>query len=53
MMYGRIVLGPLLFVRHINNLDENVYGLISGFADDTNVDGIAHNEEVVEGCSGG
>jgi len=32
------VLGPLLFVIYINDLEENVTGLISKFADDTKVD---------------
>ena len=31
------VLGPLLFVIYINDLEENVSGLISKFADDTKV----------------
>ena len=29
------ILGPLLFVVYINDLEENVAGLISKFADDT------------------
>jgi len=32
-----LVLGPLLFVTYINDLEENVTGLISKFADDTKV----------------
>eukprot|EP00061_Rhincodon_typus_P004301 g22246.t1 len=33
------VLGPLLFVTYIDDLDENVQGIISEFADDTKIDG--------------
>ena len=35
------VLGPLLFVVYINDLEENVRGLISKFADDTKIGGVA------------
>eukprot|EP00061_Rhincodon_typus_P005477 g25029.t1 len=35
------VLGPLLFVIYINDLEENIASLISKFADDTKIDGVA------------
>ena len=35
------VLGPLLFVVYINDLEENVHGLISKFVDDTRIGGVA------------
>ena len=35
------VLGPLLFVLYINDLEENVGGRISKFADDTKICGVA------------
>eukprot|EP00061_Rhincodon_typus_P003182 g19470.t1 len=40
-----LVLGPLLFVIYINDLDENVQGMISKFADDTKIGGIVDSEE--------
>ena len=39
------VLGPLLFVIYINDLEENVTGLICKFADDTKVGGFADSNE--------
>ncbi|GCB73634.1 hypothetical protein scyTo_0002714 [Scyliorhinus torazame] len=39
------VLGPLLFVVYINDLEENVTGLISKFAGNTKVGGIADSDE--------
>ena len=39
------VLRPLLFVIYINDLEENITGLISKFADDTKVGGIADSSE--------
>ena len=39
------VLGPLLFVIYINDLEENVTGLISTFADDTKFGGFADSDE--------
>ena len=39
------VLGPLLFVIYINDLDENMGGMVSKFADDTKIGGIVDNEE--------
>eukprot|EP00061_Rhincodon_typus_P017004 g45499.t1 len=41
-----LVLGPLLFVIHINDVDENVQSMTGEFADDTKIDGIVDNEEV-------
>eukprot|EP00061_Rhincodon_typus_P007471 g29200.t1 len=38
-------LGPLLFVVCINDLEENVAGLISKFADDTKIGGVAESED--------
>ena len=39
------VLGPLLFVIYINDLDENIGGMFSKFADDTKSSGIVDREE--------
>ena len=39
------VLGPLLFVIYINDLEENVAGLISKFADDTKIAGVVVSDE--------
>ena len=39
------VLGPLLFVIYINDLDENIGGMVSKFADDTKIGGIVDSEE--------
>ena len=39
------VLGPLLFVIYINDLDENIGGMVSKFADDTKICGIVDSEE--------
>ena len=38
-------LGPLLFVVYVNDLEENVAGLISKFADNTKIGGVADSEE--------
>ncbi|PLS49478.1 hypothetical protein CYV29_15670, partial [Carnobacterium maltaromaticum] len=38
------VLGPLLFVIYINDLEESIGGLISKFADDTKIGGVADSE---------
>ena len=41
----RSVLGPLLFVIYINDLDENLVGMVSKFStDDTKIDGIVDSE---------
>ena len=39
------VLGPLLFVIYINDLDANIGGMVSKFADDTKIGGIVDSEE--------
>eukprot|EP00061_Rhincodon_typus_P010264 g34426.t1 len=39
------VLGPLLFVIDINDLDENVQGMINKFAAYTKIGGIVDSEE--------
>ena len=39
------VLGPLLFVMYINDLDDGVENWISKYADDTKVGGVVENEE--------
>ena len=39
------VLGPLLFVIYINDLDENLGGMVSKFTDDTKIGGIMDSEE--------
>ena len=41
----RSVLGPLLFVIYINDLDENIGDMVSKFADDTKIGGIVDSEE--------
>eukprot|EP00061_Rhincodon_typus_P001185 g13986.t1 len=41
----RSLLGPLLFVIDINDLDENVHGMICKFTDDTKIGGIMDGEE--------
>ena len=39
------MLAPLLFVIYINDLDENIGGMVSKFADDTKIGGIVDSEE--------
>ena len=41
----RSVLEPLLFIIYINDLEENKAGLISKFADDTKIGGVADSDE--------
>eukprot|EP00061_Rhincodon_typus_P008457 g31071.t1 len=41
------VLGPLLFVIYINDLDENVQSMISKFANDTKIGGIMDRRKVI------
>ena len=45
------VLGPLLFVIYINDLDENIGGMVSKFADDTKIGGIVDSEESFSNCN--
>ena len=40
-----LVLGPLLFVIYINDLDVNVQGMVRKFVDDTKLGGIVDSEE--------
>ena len=40
------VLGPLLFVIYINDLDGNRGGMVSKFADDTKIGGMVDGEDV-------
>ena len=40
-----LALGSLLFVIYINDLDENLVGMVSKFADDTKIGGIVDSEE--------
>ena len=40
------MLGPLLFIIYINDLDENIGGMVSKFADDTKIGGIVDSEEI-------
>ena len=42
--FQKPVLGPLLFVIYINDLEENVTGLIRKFVDDTKVSGFADSD---------
>ena len=39
------VLGPLLFVIYINDLDENIGGMVNKFADVIKIGGIVDSEE--------
>ena len=39
------VLGHLLFVIYINDLEENIAGLISKFVDDTKIGGVVDSDE--------
>ena len=43
------VLGPLLFVIYINDLDEIIGGMFSKFADDTKIGGTVDNEDGYQG----
>lgn len=45
------VLGLLLFVININDLDESMHGKISKFADDMKVGGFGHSKNSVKNCS--
>lgn len=39
------VLGPLAFVIYINDLDDNVQGIVSKFADYTKINSIVDSDE--------
>ena len=39
------LLGPLFFVIYVNDLDENIEGMVSKFADDTKISGVVDSEE--------
>eukprot|EP00061_Rhincodon_typus_P003595 g20472.t1 len=43
--YTISLMGPLLFVIYISDLDENVQGMISKFVDDTKIGSIVDSEE--------
>eukprot|EP00061_Rhincodon_typus_P008938 g32004.t1 len=45
---GGSVLAPLLFVININDLEENVAGLISKSADNTKIGAVADSEEAYQ-----
>eukprot|EP00061_Rhincodon_typus_P004256 g22134.t1 len=40
-----LVLGPLLFVIYVNDLDENIEGVVGKYVDDTKIAGIVDSEE--------
>eukprot|EP00061_Rhincodon_typus_P019014 g48444.t1 len=40
-----LVLGPLFFVIYENNLDVNITGTFSKFADDTTIGGVVDSQE--------
>eukprot|EP00061_Rhincodon_typus_P006699 g27627.t1 len=40
-----LVMGPVLFVIYINDLDVNIGGMVSKFADDTKIGGVVNSEE--------
>lgn len=42
------VLGPILFIVYINDLDENIHSNISKFADDTKLGGMVHSQKQIE-----
>lgn len=44
-----LLLGPFPFVVYTNDLDENVHGRISKFADNTDVGGIVESEAGKDG----
>lgn len=43
---------PLLFVIYINDVDENVHGMISKCDDDTKISVIVESEDVFKNSSG-
>lgn len=44
-MLQRSVLGSLLFVNYINDLDNNIVNLVGKFTDDTRIGGIVVSEK--------
>lgn len=38
-------LGPLLFITYINDMDQNIGGMVGNFADDTNNAGVVDIKE--------
>ena len=46
-----LVLGPLLFVIYIKDLDANIGGMVSKFADDTKIGGIVEVKKVISNCN--
>ena len=47
------VLGPLLFIIYINDLDSGISSVISKFADDSNIGRIIRSESDVKDLQGG
>lgn len=39
------MMGPLLFIIYINNVDENVVNIVGKFADDIKIAGVGNKKE--------